>query len=144
MLLAVSAGPIAVFPIGLAYKGYMEFFGAHTAPAAIQTIEVTELPGYLCRAYAGARDSLSKSYEAFVYEAPREGVAAMYPIFTLQAAAIGVALLVSVSSPLVEAVHRDPQHVLRAPLSPEPVRLHCRLYFGCAPVQKASAESTRD
>jgi hypothetical protein len=45
LLLAVCAGPIAVFPIGLAYKGYMHFFGAETPPALIQTIEAPELPG---------------------------------------------------------------------------------------------------
>lgn len=33
LLLALCAGPIAVFPIGLAYKGYTHFFG--TNPSAI-------------------------------------------------------------------------------------------------------------
>jgi hypothetical protein len=33
LLLAVCTGPIAVFPIGLAYKGYTHFFGAN--PAAV-------------------------------------------------------------------------------------------------------------
>ncbi len=45
LLLAVCAGPIAVFPIGLAYKGYMHFFGAETPPAIMQSIEAPELPG---------------------------------------------------------------------------------------------------
>lgn len=45
LLLAVCVGPIAVFPIGLAYKGYVHFFGAQTPPAIIQTIEAPELPG---------------------------------------------------------------------------------------------------
>lgn len=45
LLLVVCAGPIAVFPIGLAYKGYMQFFGAGAPPAVIQPIEAPELPG---------------------------------------------------------------------------------------------------
>jgi hypothetical protein len=45
LLLAVCAGPIAVFPIGLAYKGYMHFFGAQESPAIMHTIEAPELPG---------------------------------------------------------------------------------------------------
>jgi hypothetical protein len=36
LLLAVCAGPIAVFPIGLAYKGYTHFFSAGV-PAGAQT-----------------------------------------------------------------------------------------------------------
>jgi hypothetical protein len=43
LLLAVCAGPIAVFPIGLAYKGYMHFFGAGT-PAVTQTVAPDRLP----------------------------------------------------------------------------------------------------
>lgn len=45
LLLAVCAGPIAVFPIGLAYKSYMHFFGTETRPAIMQSIEAPELPG---------------------------------------------------------------------------------------------------
>lgn len=45
LLLAICAGPIAVFPIGLAYKGYQHFFGAERPPAFIQTIEQPGLPG---------------------------------------------------------------------------------------------------
>jgi hypothetical protein len=37
LLLVICAGPIAVFPIGLAYKGYQHFFGAETPSAVIQT-----------------------------------------------------------------------------------------------------------
>jgi hypothetical protein len=37
LLLAICAGPIAVFPIGLAYKGYTHFVGAG-APAVTQTV----------------------------------------------------------------------------------------------------------
>lgn len=44
LLLALCAGPIAVFPIGLAYKGYQHFFSAETPPALMQTIEQPELP----------------------------------------------------------------------------------------------------
>lgn len=44
LLLAVLVAPIAVFPIGLAYKAYEHFFGAGTPPAVIQTIEQPELP----------------------------------------------------------------------------------------------------
>jgi hypothetical protein len=39
LLMAICAGPIAVFPIGLAYKSYQHFFGADTPPALIQTID---------------------------------------------------------------------------------------------------------
>ena len=45
LLLAVCAGPIAVFPIGLAYKGYVHFFGAEAPPAIMQPIEAPEMPG---------------------------------------------------------------------------------------------------
>jgi hypothetical protein len=34
LLLAVCAGPIAAFPIGLAYKGYSHFFGADASAVA--------------------------------------------------------------------------------------------------------------
>jgi hypothetical protein len=61
----------------------------------------------------------------------------MYPILTLQAAAVGLALLVSISDPPIEKVHGEPQHALRAPSTTEPVRLHCRVYFGCAPAPGA-------
>jgi hypothetical protein len=37
LLLAVCVGPIAVFPIGLAYKGYTHFFGA-SAPGITPTV----------------------------------------------------------------------------------------------------------
>ncbi len=36
LLLAVCAGPIAVFPLGLAYKGYTHFIGANS-PSTTQT-----------------------------------------------------------------------------------------------------------
>lgn len=41
LLLAVCAGPIAVFPIGLAHKGYTHFFGANP-PAITQTVAAPE------------------------------------------------------------------------------------------------------
>ncbi len=44
LLLAICAGPIAVFPIGLAYKGYLHFFGTETPAAIMQPIEQPELP----------------------------------------------------------------------------------------------------
>ena len=34
LLLAVCAGPIAAFPIGLAYKGYSQFFGINASALA--------------------------------------------------------------------------------------------------------------
>ncbi len=37
LLLTVCAGPIAVFPIGLAYKGYTHFIGANS-PSITQTV----------------------------------------------------------------------------------------------------------
>lgn len=61
----------------------------------------------------------------------------MYLIFTLQAAAVGLALLVSVSGPPIEIVHSEPQHALRVPSTTEPVRLRCRVYFGCTPAPGA-------
>lgn len=39
LLLVICAGPIAVFPIGLAYKGYAHYFGAAAPPAIVETIE---------------------------------------------------------------------------------------------------------
>lgn len=33
LLMAICAGPIAVFPIGLAYKGYTHFFAGASPPA---------------------------------------------------------------------------------------------------------------
>ena len=62
LLLAVCAAPIAVFPIGPAYKGYMHFFGA--ANALHRSPRVAGLMGFsiLCRAYGAAHASLSNSY----------------------------------------------------------------------------------
>lgn len=67
----------------------------------------------------------------------------MYPILALQALAVGLALLVTAShSPIeIETARHEPQHTLRA-ASPEPARMHCRLYFGCAPPPAASRAST--
>jgi hypothetical protein len=41
LLLAICAGPIAVFPIGLAFKGYAHFFGAGS-PALTGTAAASE------------------------------------------------------------------------------------------------------
>ena len=84
LLLAICAGPIAAFPIGLAYKGYTHFLGTKTSAVAQPM----------------ATDALQ----------PAQGTSAA----------------VRITAPA------------------DPRRLHCRLYFGCTPMQKASVESTRE
>ena len=85
LLLAVCAGPIAAFPIGLAYKGYTHFLGT--------------------KASAGAQPMATDALQ------PAKGPSAA---------------------------------VLRTTALADSRRLHCRLYFGCTPTQKASVESARD
>jgi hypothetical protein len=67
----------------------------------------------------------------------------MYPTLALQAAALAFALLMAAPASLQPA-ESMPSAVIRTAAPPDPQRLHCRLYFGCAPMQKASAESARD
>ena len=45
LLLVICAGPVAVFPLGLAYKGYVHLFGAETLPATIHPTGTPQLPG---------------------------------------------------------------------------------------------------
>ncbi len=63
----------------------------------------------------------------------------MYPTLALQAAAVGVALLLTASNPSAERARHEPQQAVHA-ASAEPARMHCRLYFGCAPAPIASAQ----
>jgi hypothetical protein len=67
----------------------------------------------------------------------------MYPTLALQAAALAFALLLSAPASLQPA-DGTPRSVVQATAPADPHRLHCRLYFGCAPVQKASAERAED
>jgi hypothetical protein len=67
----------------------------------------------------------------------------MYPTLALQAAALALALLVSAPASLQPAAG-SPGPVIETARSVESPRLHCRLYFGCAPVQKASADGSPD
>jgi hypothetical protein len=60
----------------------------------------------------------------------------------LQAAALAFALLMTGPTSLQPAA--DTPGPVRTAAPADLQRLHCRLYFGCAPVQKASAESIRD
>lgn len=59
----------------------------------------------------------------------------------LQTAALAFALLVTGPTSL-QPTERTP-HLIRTVAPSESRRLHCRLYFGCAPVQKTAAESAR-
>jgi hypothetical protein len=67
----------------------------------------------------------------------------MNPTLALQAAALAVGLLMTAPASLqpAEGTFRP---AVRAAAPEAPQRLRCRLYFGCAPVQKASAESARN
>jgi hypothetical protein len=67
----------------------------------------------------------------------------MYPTLDLQAAALAFALLMTAPASLQPA-EGTPRPVIRTAGPADPQRLHCRLYFGCAPEQKASAERARD
>jgi len=60
----------------------------------------------------------------------------------LQAAALAFALLMTGPTPLQpsQETTKSILHTARR----ESQRLHCRLYFGCAPIQKTSAESAED
>jgi len=60
----------------------------------------------------------------------------------LQAAALAFALLMTGPTSLQPAADRP--RLVRTAAPADPQRLHCRLYFGCAPVQKAGAEIIRD
>lgn len=62
----------------------------------------------------------------------------MYPTLALQAAAVGLALLITGSQLPARPAGEEPRHALRAPAPPEPARLRCRLYFGCAPAPTAA------
>ena len=61
----------------------------------------------------------------------------MYLTLALQATAVGLGLLLTASNPAAERVRNEPQPVMR-PASAAPGRMHCRLYFGCAPTPIAS------
>jgi hypothetical protein len=63
--------------------------------------------------------------------------------FALQAATLAFALLMTVPAS-VPPTGDEPTRVIRTAAPAEAQRLHCRLYFGCAPVQRVSAESARD
>ena len=61
----------------------------------------------------------------------------------LQAAALAFALVLTGPTSLQPTEDRStPVTWTAAPA--EAQRLHCRLYFGCAPAQKVGAESARD
>ena len=61
---------------------------------------------------------------------------------TLQAAALAVALLMTGPASL-QPIDQTPA-VIRTVAPVASQHLHCRLYFGCAPVHRASAERARD
>ena len=61
----------------------------------------------------------------------------------LQAAALAFALVLTGPTYLHPTEERSTP-VIRTAAPAEAQRLHCRLYFGCAPAQKAGTESTRD
>jgi len=60
LLLAVCAGPIAAFPIGLAYKGYMHFVGA-SAPSSAGPATSSSLH---CRRYSGCTPAPKAAVES--------------------------------------------------------------------------------
>jgi hypothetical protein len=61
----------------------------------------------------------------------------------LQAAALAFALMLTEPTSL-QSTEGTSTPVIRTATHTDALRLHCRLYFGCAPAQKASAESARD
>jgi hypothetical protein len=61
----------------------------------------------------------------------------------LQAAALAFALVLT-GPTSVQSTEGTSTPVIRTAMHAEAQRLHCRLYFGCAPAQKASAESARN
>jgi hypothetical protein len=61
----------------------------------------------------------------------------------LQAAALAFALVLTGPTSL-QPTEEKSTPVIRTAAPAETQRLHCRLYFGCAPAQKAGAESARD
>jgi hypothetical protein len=64
----------------------------------------------------------------------------MHPILALQGVALVLALLMVGPATGVTPPDRPPKAlIVSAPT--EPARLRCRLYFGCAPAPRASAES---
>ncbi len=67
----------------------------------------------------------------------------MYPILALPAAALAFAVLMTAVPPLRPA-EGTPVPITRVAAPADTPRLHCRLYFGCAPLQKASAQSAQD
>jgi hypothetical protein len=60
----------------------------------------------------------------------------------LQAAALAFALLLS--GPTSQPTEDAPKPVVRTSMPADAQRLHCRLYFGCAPAQKVSAVGVKD
>jgi hypothetical protein len=61
----------------------------------------------------------------------------------LQAAALAFALVLTGPTSL-QPTEGMPTPVIRTVAPAEAQRLHCRLYFGCAPARKVSVESVGD
>ena len=68
----------------------------------------------------------------------------MYPTLGLQAAALALAVLMTMAPMPVQPAEDTAKAVIRTSAPAQPELLHCRLYFGCAPLRKGRLEGARD